>query len=114
MFRYEMTSINDLFWMSVIVIFVASTFLLANTLSVSSVFGCSNNNSTNSNHTNSSTNNSTSSTKPSALIRPSHISSIALSFRIDASINPGNSGGPLMNGQGQVIGIDNTPCRSVK
>jgi S1-C subfamily serine protease len=106
-----MTSMNDLFWMSLIVIFVASTFLLANTLSVLRVFGCSNNSSTNANHTNSSANNSTASTEQSALTQPSNM---ALSFQIDASINPENPGGPLMNGQGQVIGIDNTPCRSVK
>jgi hypothetical protein len=68
---------NKLFCISGIAIFVATTFLLTNTLSVSSAYGC--NNSTNTNQT-AGVNGTSGNITKSAVTSPYHISDIALSF----------------------------------
>lgn len=70
---------NKTFWIGAI--FVATTFLLTNTLSSSNAYGCTN--STSTNHTSSDvkgTSANTSTTKPSASTSSSQISTVAASF----------------------------------
>lgn len=86
---------NKLFCISGIAIFLATTFLLTNTISMSRAYGC--NNSTNTNHT-AGVNGTSGNITKSAVTSPYHIYNVSLSF--------GNGFGIYDSG------VNKTPCHS--